>query len=82
MSKSARYTLSRRAALTGVAITAAYGSAVAEQGSDSMSGENGAARLSRHLPHDQSLLESGFLFYDTQIKEAIGFLTGCEHAVG
>jgi hypothetical protein len=42
MSKRARYTLSRRAALTGVAITAAYGSAVAEQGSDSMSGENGA----------------------------------------
>jgi CubicO group peptidase (beta-lactamase class C family) len=42
MSKRARYALSRRAALTGVAITAAYGSAVAEQGSDSMSGENGA----------------------------------------
>ena len=42
MSKRARYTLSHRAALTGVAITAAYGSAVAEQGFDSMSGENGA----------------------------------------
>src|SRR5271165_6982637 len=42
MSSRAWYTVSRRAALTGFALTAAYGSAVAEQVSDSMSGENGA----------------------------------------
>src|SRR5438132_6224413 len=35
-------TVSRRAALTGFTITVAYGSAVAEQVSDSMSGENGS----------------------------------------
>jgi Bacterial regulatory helix-turn-helix protein, lysR family len=33
-------------------------------------------------PHDQSLLESVFLFYDILIKEAISFLIGFEHAVG
>ena len=42
MSSRASHTVSRRAALTGFAITAAYGSAVAEQAPDSMSGENGA----------------------------------------
>src|SRR5205807_5372567 len=42
MSSRASHTVSRRAALTGFAITAAYGSAVAEQVSDSMSGEDGA----------------------------------------
>jgi len=28
------------------------------------------------------LLESVFLFYDTPVKKAIGFLIGCGHAVG
>jgi len=42
MSGGARLLVSRRAALAGFAITAAYGSAVAEQVSDTPSGENGA----------------------------------------
>ena len=42
MSGTARRTVSRRAALTGFAIAAANGSAVAEQICDSMLGENGA----------------------------------------
>ena len=42
MSSGARLLVSRRAALAGLAIAAAYGSAVAEQVSDSKSGENGA----------------------------------------
>ena len=42
MSSGASHTVSRRAALTGFAIAAASGSAVAEQVSDSMSGENGS----------------------------------------
>ena len=43
--------------------------------------ERPPARLSRHLPHDQSLLESAF-FMMLLIKKAISFLIGCEHAVG
>lgn len=41
MSSEADHTVSRRAALTGFAITAAYGSVIAKQASDSMSGGNG-----------------------------------------
>ena len=45
MSSSAWHTVYRRAALTGLAITAAYGSAVAEQVSDSVRGEIGAGPI-------------------------------------
>jgi CubicO group peptidase (beta-lactamase class C family) len=45
MSKRAWHTVSRRAALTGFAITAAYGSAGSVQVLDNMSGENGAGPI-------------------------------------
>ena len=45
MSGRAWHTVSRRAALTGFAVTAAYGSVVAEQVSDGTWGENGAGPI-------------------------------------
>jgi hypothetical protein len=45
MSSRAWHTVSRRAALTGFAITAACGSVLAEQVSDSTRGENGAGPI-------------------------------------
>jgi len=45
MSSRAGHAVSRRAALTGLAIAATSGSAVAEQVSESMSGENGAGPI-------------------------------------
>jgi hypothetical protein len=45
MSSRAWHTVSRRAARTGIAITAAYGSVVAEHVSDSIRDENGAGLI-------------------------------------
>jgi hypothetical protein len=83
MSSRAGPTLSRRAALTGFAITAAYNSAVGEQVSDSMSAEIGAGPVfSASGPNAELYGAAGFPIADRSLAHQPGEPYQVKYRVG